>query len=572
MRLTSISDRFLTLRKNLGMLKITDISKSYGDDIILDKINFTLNRGERAGLIGPNGAGKSTLLRIITKLEQPDKGSVWLEPAARLGYLAQALVYGLDATVGQVVSESIGPALQLLDEIERLTEAISITKGEEFNTIMERYSNALEEAERLDAYGASARLAEVLAGLGLAHVGEDTTVAILSGGQKTRLGLARLLLTRPDLLLLDEPTNHLDITALAWLQEFICQYKGAVLIVSHDRAFLDGVVTRILALDKDSHKIKEYAGNYSDYAEEMEQQKAKLWEDYQRQQEYIAKVQSDIRGIEQHARNIEGETIDFYVRKRALKVARRGVVRKKKLQKLLDSEDKIDKPRQNWQMKLDFGEAPASGQIVLTLDKISKSFDGRALFQEVKADLRQGERVALVGPNGAGKTTLLRIITGQVAADTGTVRMGANVRPGYFSQEQEGLNPHQTALEAVREVAAISETEARNFMHYFLFSGDAVFTPVGQLSYGERARLVLTRLVLSGVNFLLLDEPLNHLDITSRQEFEEALENFEGTVLAVAHDRYFIEQFAERLWAIMDGKLLNFYELTDYEERMKDKG
>jgi ATP-binding cassette subfamily F protein 3 len=548
------------------MFRVTGVAKSYGDDLILDKINFTLSVGERAGLIGPNGAGKSTLLRIIAGVESPDKGSVWLDPSARLGYLSQALVYAPDDTVGTVMHEAMGPALEAVAAIERLGEALAVAAPDDSEAVMARYAAALDEAERLDAYGAPARLAGVLAGLGLAHLDTETPVGILSGGQKTRLGLARILLAEPEVLLLDEPTNHLDIRALAWLQEFVAHYRGAVLIVSHDRAFLDALVTEILALDPATHTLTEYTGDYTAYAEEMERQRQKLLDDYRRQQERIERIEDDIRGMKDRARNRELTTIDFALRAKAKKGARTAKVRERKLERLLAGEEQIDKPQQHWEMKLEFGDAPRSGQRVLTLDKVSKGFDGRTLFSGVTAELNQGERVTLLGPNGSGKTTLLRIISGQLAPDTGTVRLGASVRPGYFAQEQEGLDPTQTALESVRAVAPLTETDARNFMHHFLFAGDDVFTPVGQLSYGERARLVLARLVLSGVNFLLLDEPLNHLDIPSRQHFEEALDNFPGTVLAVVHDRYFVEHFAERIWALADERLEIFFDLSSYEQ------
>jgi ATP-binding cassette subfamily F protein 3 len=547
------------------MLRVTDVAKSYGDALMLEQINFTVSAGERAGLIGPNGAGKTTLLRIITGQEAPDRGSVWLDPHARLGYLEQALTYGAEATVGSVVEEAIGPALTVLDTIEQLGAELATATGAGYEAAMAQYAAALESAEQLDAYGAQARLAEVLAGLGLDHLEAATPVAILSGGQKTRLGLARLLLTRPDLLLLDEPTNHLDIAALHWLERFVRDYKGAVLIVSHDRAFLDATVSTILALDATTHTITEYAGSYSDYADEQERQREKLADAYQRQQERIGAIKEDIGALKQRAVDRERTTIDFALRKKAKRGARTAKVRERKLERMLQSEEHIEKPRQTWQMKLQFGAAPPSGQRVLTLEDVSKEFDGRTLFADVSAELRQGERVTLLGPNGSGKTTLLRIITGQIAPDSGQVRLGANVRPGYFSQEQEGLDAAQTVLEAVRAHAPLSETDARNFLHYFLFAGDAVFTPVGQLSYGERARLVLARLVLSGVNFLLLDEPLNHLDISSRQQFEEALAGFEGTVLAVVHDRYFVAQFADRIWALQAGRLRVFFDLDEYE-------
>src|SRR5579859_7629078 len=547
------------------MLRVTDLAKSYGDIQILEKIHFTLAPGERAGLIGPNGAGKSTLLRILAGLEAPDRGSVWRDPAARLGYLAQALVYAPADTVGTVMQDALGPALAALSSVEQGAADLATARGPAYEATLGRYAAALEDAERLDAYGAQARLAAVLAGLDLAHLDATTLVATLSGGQKTRLGLARLLLARPDLLLLDEPTNHLDIRALGWLQDWVQGYPGAVLIVSHDRAFLDALVTKILALDGTTHALQEYSGDYTAYAEELARQQAKLRDEYRRQQERIGRVEDDIHQMKQRAANRELTTIDFALRKKAKKGARTAKVRERKLEKLLAGEERVDKPRASWAMKLEFGAAPRSGQRVLALEGVSKSFAGRLLFRDVEAELRQGERVALLGPNGSGKTTLLRLISGQLAPDAGRVRLGASVRPGYFAQEQEGLIGSQTALEAVRAVAALSETEARSFLHLFLFAGDAVFTPVAQLSYGERARLVLARLVLSGVNFLLLDEPLNHLDIPSRQQFEAALANFAGTVLAVVHDRYFVESFAERIWAIQDGRLATFLDLAAYE-------
>jgi ATP-binding cassette subfamily F protein 3 len=548
------------------MLIVTDIAKAYGDAPILDHITFTLNRGECAGLIGPNGAGKSTLLRIIAGLEAPDRGSVWIDPAATIGYLAQALQYVPDATIRDLVSAALGPAREVVAEIERLGEAIATAEGEAYERAMARYADTLDLADRIDAYGAPARFAEVLAGLGLAHVSEETPVAILSGGQKTRLGLARLLLTRPDLLLLDEPTNHLDITALRWLQDFVREYQGAVLIVSHDRAFLDALVTTVLELDDVTHTITAYPGTYTGYAAERARRAAKLLDDYRRQQEQIGEIRANIRAVAGNAMKTERATQNDHLRRLSKKVARTAKVRERKLEKLLESDEKIEKPKQQWHLKVDFGEAPRSGQHVLALEGIGKRFDGRTIFSDVEAELRHGERVALLGPNGSGKTTLLRIVSGALPPDTGVVRIGANVRTGYFAQEQEGLDRTRTVLESVRATVPIGETEARNFLHFFLFAGDDVFRPVGNLSYGERARLVLARLVLSGVNFLLLDEPLNHLDIPSREQFEEALENFNGTILAVVHDRYFVRRFAERIWAIKDERLVQFVDLGAYED------
>ncbi len=547
------------------MLTVTDVAKAYGDTPILDHISFTLNRGERVGLIGSNGAGKSTLLRLLAGMEKPDRGSVWLDPAARIGYLAQALQYEADATIHAVVSAALGPARETVAAIEHLGEAIATARGDAYDDAMTRYADALDRAERLDAYGASARLAAVLAGLGLAHLTEETPVAILSGGQKTRLGLARLLLTQPDVLLLDEPTNHLDITALHWLQAFIHEYSGAALIVSHDRAFLDALVTTVLELDGTTHTITAYPGAYSDYAAESARRQAKLLDDYHRQQEQIGVVRANIRAVAGNALKTERATQNDHLRRLAKKVARTAKVRERKLEKLLESDKKIERPERQWHLKLDFGESPRGGQRVLALESVSKQFDGCPLFAGIEAEIRHGEHVALLGPNGSGKTTLLRIISGALPPDTGTARIGANVRPGYFAQEQEGLDPTQRVLDAVRSTAAIGETEARTFLHFFLFAGNAVFQPIGALSYGERARLVLARLVLGGVNFLLLDEPLNHLDIPSREQFEAALENFNGTILAVVHDRYFVQRFASRIWALRDGRLVEYLDFDAYE-------
>jgi ATP-binding cassette subfamily F protein 3 len=547
------------------MLTVTAVARAYGDATILDSITFTLNRGERAGLVGPNGAGKSTLLRIIAGIERPDRGGVLLDAHVRIGYLAQALIYTPAATIADVLAQSLGPAQAAIAAVERLGEAIATATGTAYDDAMARYAEALEEADRLDAYSAPARLAAVLDGLGLSHLPHETPVTVLSGGQKTRLGLARLLLAKPDLLLLDEPTNHLDITALRWLQEFVRAYDGAVLIVSHDRAFLDALVTTILALDDVTHTLEVFPGTYSEYAAERARRQAKLLEDYRRQQEYIGEVRANIRAVAGNAMKTERTTQNDHLRRLSKKVAKTAKVRERKLEKLLESEEKIERPKQQWQMKLDFGETPRGGQRVLALEGVGKAFGGRTLFAGVDAEIRQGERIALLGPNGSGKTTLLRIIRGHLAPDSGTVRLGTNVRPGYFAQEQEGLDPTQRVVDAVRAVAPLSEVEARNFLHFFLFVGDEAVREIGKLSYGERARLVLARLVLSGVNFLLLDEPLNHLDISSREQFEQALGNFPGTILAVVHDRYFVGRFAERIWAIHDGALTVYHDLDSYE-------
>jgi ATP-binding cassette subfamily F protein 3 len=377
------------------------------------------------------------------------------------------------------------------------------------------------------------------------------------------LGLARLLLQNPSLLLLDEPTNHLDITALEWLEGYLRGYAGAMLIVSHDRTFLDHIITGILEMDPQEHTVRAYPGNYGAYAQAKERERERAWQAYQEQEERIERLEAAVRKLKDQASRVEHETIAFYYRKRAKKIAHQGVVRQERVQRMIASEEHLDKPKQHWDMKLAFVNTPTSGQDVLALEEVSKSYGAHTLFAGVNLLLKQGERIALLGANGTGKTTLLRIITGQEPPTAGTVRRGANVRIGYFSQEQEALDGRLTPLETVRRAAPLSDTEARSFLHYFLFTGDDVFVPVSSLSYGERARLALGTLVLQGCNLLLLDEPINHLDIPSRESFEQALASYEGTVIAVVHDRYFVERFASGVWAIADGQVRRYVDLVD---------
>ncbi len=563
------------------MLHVSDLSKAYGDHLLFEKASFVVNAGERVGLVGPNGCGKTTLLRILAGQDVPDTGSARYDvPRERVGYLPQAIDYGPDDTVRDVLagaSDSDPDALAA--RVERLAGemAAAAARGEPTDALEAGYAAALERLSQPTLLLPEHLMARVLAGLGLAHVEPETPVRILSGGQKTRLGLARLLLDRPLFLLLDEPTNHLDITALQWLEEYLRGYEGGMLLVSHDRTFLDGTVTGILEMDPATHAVSAYAGSYSEYARTKERERERLLQEYAEQQERIGKLQSAVRQLKGQARAIEHSTIGFYYRKRARKVAHQAVIRQRRIERLIESEDYIERPRGDaWTMKLDFVNTPPSGQDVVTLDGVAKGYDGRTLFSEVRLILRRGERLALVGPNGAGKTTLLRLISGREAPDEGTVRHGANVRLGYFSQEQELLDWDLTPLETVRRTAPLDETDARSFLHFFLFQGDEVFVPVGRLSYGERARLALGTLVLQGCNLLLLDEPINHLDIPSRESFEQALSAFEGTVLAVVHDRYFIEHFASGIWAVGDGTIRRFVDLEDlrraglYDRAMKE--
>ena len=538
------------------MLQVSNLSKSFGDNQVLDRVSFTVNPGERVGLIGANGCGKTTLLKIILGELQPDSGSAWLSPAdVRAGYLAQALEVEPDQTVGQVMATALAGLAEAEQRLEALSSAMATAQGQELQQLFGEYDRAMAAFERLGGYDFQNRVDAVLDGLDLRDLSQETPVDILSGGQKTRLGLARLLLSNPDLLLLDEPTNHLDIEALEWLERFLQGFRGAVLIVSHDRTFLDRTVSAILELDQLSHTITCYPGTYTDYAQTKQREWEKGWAAYKDQQEFFARLESTITAKKNYARSIEAGTVNYATRKIAMRIAHRAVIQQRRLQRMLDSEERIDKPERTWEMKLQFVDTPPSGRDVLTLEDVAMGFGEHELFRDVNLTLRAGERLALVGPNGSGKTTLARLILGELTPRAGRLRLGTGVRMGYYAQEQEDLDPDSTPYALIRAVAPLDQTETRSFLHYFLFAGDDVFVPVGNLSFGERARLALARLVAQGCNFLLLDEPINHLDIPSRTRFEQAMTAFEGTVLAIVHDRYFIDRFATGLWAIEQGTI-----------------
>jgi ATP-binding cassette subfamily F protein 3 len=546
------------------MLQVSNLSKTYGGQIVLDRVSFVINFGDRVGLVGPNGCGKTTLLRIIVGEEQADQGSVRTAPPdLPIGYLAQALAFNAGATVGDVMRQAIDGLYEAERQVAALAERLSIVEGDELHGLMEAYADALTRFEVAGGYSAPQRIDAMLDALGLHALNQETPVSILSGGQKTRLGLARLLLGRPRILLLDEPTNHLDIRGLEWLERFLTDYDGAVVIVSHDRTFLNHTVNAILAFDPLTHRVRAYAGNYDAYREAQEQVLEKRWATYREQETRVARLKQEIRGLTGHARRIERGTQHFHYRKIAKGLARRAVVQRRRLERLLESESRVEKPKPRWKMKLAFEETPDSGKEVLLLRDLAMGYGDEPLFSDVNLTLLQGERIALLGANGSGKTTLLRGIAGQIEPLTGQIKLGANVHLGYYSQEQEGLDDESTAFQEIRGVAPMSETAARSFLHYFLFSGDDVFVPVGSLSFGERARLALAKLVASGCNLLLLDEPINHLDIPSREQFEQGLTAFDGTVLIVVHDRYFIERFASGVWSVEGGTIRRYIDLED---------
>ena len=544
------------------MLTVNSLSKSYGIDTIFKDVSFSLNSGERLGLVGPNGCGKTTLLRILAGVERPDSGSYQFNPPGlRLGYLPQGLTPAPSDTLSSFLDQMTGDLLSSGARLEGLATALA---AEPENTHLQaEYDTTL--AGMQTAAQLQSRVSEALGALGLGSIPLETPIETLSGGQKTRLALAGVLLSSPQLLLLDEPTNHLDIDMLEWLEGWLVNSpltrNAAILIVSHDRAFLDQTVTGILEMDIQTHMLRAYTGNYSDYLGQKLAERERHWQAYTDQQEEIVRLRSAaelVRGQAIFRKGGKADSGDKFAKGFFANRSRGTVARAKNIEGRLDkllNEDHIEKPRQSWQMKLDLSHAATSGRDVVILEQLSIGYDNVVLLADVNLQVRYGQRIALVGPNGAGKTTLLRTITGALPPLAGRVRHGSGVRVGYMAQEQETLEAESDALNILRGLAPLNETEARAFLHQFLFTGDEVFTPVGKLSYGERARLALACLVAGGSNLLLLDEPINHLDVPSRARFEQALATFEGTVLAVVHDRYFIQGFASEIWEIRQGSL-----------------
>ena len=537
------------------MLTIHHLYKTYGIQPILEDISFSISQAERVGLIGPNGSGKTTLMRILAGLEQPDSGAVIsTRPKLRIGYLAQGMEFDDDQTIQSSLSLNAASEADLETEIVQLASAISLNPDD--SRLQAKYDSALHQLSITNN-----QLPAILAPLGIADIPMETPIKHLSGGQKTRLMLARVLLEEPHLLLLDEPTNHLDIDMLEWLEGWLLRFNGAALIVSHDRAFLDNTVTSILELDPGTHGIKSYSGNYADYLEQKLMEREKQLQAYQDQQAEIAQLRAaaaHIRGLTRMKKGGKADGGDkfakgFFGNRATKNVAGRAKNIEARIEKIL-TEERIERPRSSWQMKLDFGAPVHQSKDVLIAEKLSVGYD-EPLLKDLNLHIRAGQRIALTGPNGSGKTTLIRTITGKLNPLSGSLKLGVTVKLGYMAQEQELLNPDWNALQTIQSVAPFNETEARNFLHYFLFKGDDALRPTAALSYGERARLQLGLLVAQGCTFLVLDEPINHLDIPSRARFEEALANFKGTILAVVHDRYFIERFASHLWLVKDGKI-----------------
>lgn len=536
------------------MLSVQNLTKSFGVNAVLKKITFSLNRGERAALVGPNGCGKSTLLNIIAGDEAPDAGQVALTPAdLRVGYLHQGIRFDPDETVGGYLNRF---AANLEESLGALEEAcVQLAQAPQDQGLIAAYEESIRALNRAQEMEGARK--SILAGFDLLELPQETPIRALSGGQKVRLALAGVLLEAPHLLLLDEPTNHLDLDMRAWLQEWVLSYPGGILLVSHDRAFLDAVVHKIIAFPPGGEGVREYPGNYSQYLEIRQAEFDSVMAAYKDQQDEIKQLQKAARGVRSQAKphkggkadakNTDGFSVGFFA-DRSADTVRRAKQLEKRIA-FLEGEGALDKPSQAWEMRMHFADTPDSGQIALHIDQLGIGYSGKVLLPPITQTVTLGQRIALVGANGIGKTTLFKTLLGETSLISGGFRFGSGVKPGYLSQEGERLEPGLTVLESLQSNTGISDhTAARSFLHRFLFKGDEVFQVVETLSYGQRSRLMLALLVAQHCNLLLLDEPLNHLDLPSQEAFEAALSGFEGTILASAHDRYFIDRFAQVIW------------------------
>lgn len=543
------------------MLTVVNITKSFGIKPILQNVNFQLNTGKKLGLIGLNGSGKSTLLQIIAGELKADHGRVtFTQPDIRVGYLRQGLVLPEDETISTYLADLEGNPTYASDEIERLSRELA--KKPDNRLVMEAFDRALAQLQLSSELAGGVE--HILGMLGLDEIPRDQKIQQLSGGQKTRLGLASVLLNKPDLLLLDEPTNHLDIQMLEWLESWLKKIRSAVLLVSHDRTFLDGVVDGILELDEHTHTIQYFAGNYTDYIQKKIDLREKQWQDFIDQQEEIHRLRKAAAGVRDLARYHRGGKTDpgstdgfsiGYFANRGKETVQRAKNLEKRIEHML-TDERIEKPSRTWQMKVDFESAAESGRDVIMLEDLSIGYNSQKLAGPFNLTVRFKDRIVITGANGCGKSTLLKTILEQIPPVNGSVRLGSGVKPGYMAQEQETLDSQLTVLETMMTISSGSETEVRSFLSKYLFTGDEVFTPVGKLSYGERVRLLLARNVAEGCNLLILDEPINHLDIPSRERFEQALAGYTGTVLAVVHDRVFINKFGKVIWKMDDGQIM----------------
>ena len=510
------------------ILSLSNVSKSYGTDVILEKISFNIEEKEKAAIVGVNGAGKTTLFKIITGEISSDSGDIYFKKDSSFGYLKQNAIPNSEGTIYNEMLAVFSPLIKAEEDLRQMEHEMSHMSGTELKEHMKKYSDLQYKFELMDGYSYKSRIKGVLKGLGFTEDDFDRPVKSLSGGQKTRVYLGSLLLSKPDLLLLDEPTNHLDIESIAWLEDFLRSYTGAVLIISHDRYFLDKIVTKTIEIENKKSHI--YEGNYSFYAKNKEINR-------QIEQHHFVQQQKEIK----HQEDVIAKLRSFN-REKSIK---RAESRQKQLEKM----EVVNRPENlPDKMRLKLTPKITSGNDVLHAEGLSKSFDNKTLFSNLDIDIKRGEKTAIVGPNGIGKSTLLKILLGKAEKTTGEIKWGTNVHVGYYDQEQHNFNENNTIFQEISDTyPEMTNGEIRNVLAAFVFEGDDVFKLISSLSGGEKGRISLAKIMLSKANCLILDEPTNHLDIFSKEILENAINNYEGTVLYVSHDRYFINKTATKI-------------------------
>ena len=536
------------------ILACSSICKAFGGDEILKNVSFHIEEHEKAAIVGINGAGKSTLLKIIVGELPADSGEVVISKGKTLGYLAQNQDLLSHRTIYDEMVEAKRPVIEMEQTLRQLEEDMKTASGEDLENKMASYSRLSHQFELINGYAWKSEIVGVLKGLGFSEDDFQKQISTLSGGQKTRVSLGKLLLLNPDIILLDEPTNHLDMSSIAWLETYLLNYKGSVIIVAHDRYFLDRIVSKVIELDGGKSTV--YPGNYSSYSEKRAQMRAIQMKAYLNQQQGIRHQEEVI------------EKLRSFNREKSIK-------RAESREKMLNKIEVLEKPREiNDAMDIRLEPNVLSGNDVLTVHDLGKSFGPLHLFSHVDFEIKRGERVAIIGDNGTGKTTILKIINGLVEPDSGELVLGSKVHIGYYDQDHQILHNEKTLFEEISDAyPGMTNTQIRNTLAAFLFTGDDAFKRIGDLSGGERGRVSLAKLMLSEANFLILDEPTNHLDITSKEILENALCSYTGTVLYVSHDRYFINKTATRILDLKNGKLINYignydYYLEKYEDMM----
>ena len=527
------------------ILSCQNISKSFGTDEILKNVSFHIEANEKAAIVGINGAGKSTLLKIIMQKETPDTGEVILAKDATIGYLAQYQDVSGHRTIYEEVLDAKKNIIEMEERLRGMEAQMNTLTGQELEALLDGYHRLSHEFELLGGYTYRSEVTGILKGLGFVESEFDRQMSELSGGQKTRVSLGKLLVTKPDVLLLDEPTNHLDMESIRWLEGFLMNYKGAVVIVSHDRYFLDRVVTKVVEIFQ--HQGYVYQGNYTEFAKKKAKIREDLLKQYYNQQREIKHQEEVITKLKSFNRE-------------------KSIKRAESREKMLDKIERLEKPTdENTDIHIVLEPNVTSGNDVLTVEHLRKAFGTHTLFTDLSFEIKRGERVALTGNNGTGKTTILKIINELIPADGGTIVLGSNVHIGYYDQEHQLLHMEKTIFEEIADdYPQLNHTKIRNVLAAFLFTNDDVFKRIADLSGGERGRVSLAKLMLSDANFLILDEPTNHLDITSKEILESALNQYTGTVFFVSHDRYFINQTATRILDLTGGTIVNYIGNYDY--------